>query len=101
MGGVSMANKEKVIDMPLDTKHVAETLKLSESVIRKYSKALEEAGHRFDKSGTTRLFKPEDVELFRMINKMTENSKLNVEYAVAVVMSRNSQKTRTVAQESN
>ncbi|HHC3419118.1 TPA: hypothetical protein ACN7HN_005482 [Klebsiella pneumoniae] len=91
-----MAEKE-VIDLPLGTKEIADTLKISESAVRKYALALEKAGYEFEKSGTARLFKHHDVEVFRKINKLTENSKLNVEYAVTVVMSRNTQTTSTVA----
>lgn len=91
-----MAEKE-IIEMPLGTKEIADTLKLSESAIRKYALELEKAGHEFNKSGTARMFKQDDVELFRKINKLTENSKLNVEHAVTVVMTRNTQMTSSVA----
>lgn len=90
-----MAEAEKVIDMPLGTKQISEVLTISESAIRKYALALEKAGYEFEKSGTTRHFKNDDVEVFRLINHLTENSKLNVEHAVAVVMT----STRTVAKE--
>jgi len=93
-----MAGQE-IIDLPLGTKEIADTLKISESAVRKYALALEKAGYEFEKSGTARLFKHHDVETFRMINKLTENSKLNVEHAVAVVMTRNTQTTSSVAGE--
>ena len=96
-----MAEKEDVIEMPLGTKEIADTLKISESVIRKYALALEKSGYEFDRSGTARLFKHHDIETFRMINKLTENSKLNVEHAVAVVMARNTQTTSSVASETS
>ena len=96
-----MAEKEDVIEMPLGTKEIADTLKISESVIRKYALALEKSGYEFDRSGTARLFKHHDIESFRMINKLTENSKLNVEHAVAVVMARNTQTTSSVASETS
>lgn len=89
--------KQEVIDIPLGTKEIADTLKISESAVRKYALALEKAGYEFEKSGTARLFKHHDVEVFRKINKLTENSKLNVEHAVTLVMSRNTQTTSTVA----
>ncbi|TDK54754.1 hypothetical protein E2K98_28850 [Bacillus salipaludis] len=89
--------EQEIIDLPLGTKEIADTLKISESVVRKYALALEKAGYEFEKSGTARLFKHHDVETFRMINKLTENSKLNVEHAVAVVMTRNTQTTSSVA----
>lgn len=89
--------EQEVIDIPLGTKEIADTLKISESVVRKYALALEKAGYEFEKSGTARLFKHHDVEIFRKINKLTENSKLNVEHAVAVVMTRATQTTSSVA----
>src|SRR5437763_5067393 len=89
--------EQEIIDLPLGTKEIADTLKISESAVRKYALALEKAGYEFEKSGTARLFKHHDIETFRMINKLTENSKLNVEHAVAVVMTRNTQVTSSVA----
>jgi predicted transcriptional regulator len=93
--------EQDIIDLPLGTKEIADTLKISESVVRKYALALEKAGYEFDKSGTARLFKHHDVETFRMINKLTENSKLNVEHAVGMVMTHNTRTTSSVAGENS